>query len=38
MLDHETRETGQNAARKGAERGQQAELAGRCSTDEIVDM
>src|SRR6516164_7206671 len=27
MLDHEAREPSQNAARKGAERGQQAELA-----------
>ena len=29
MLDHEAREPSQNAARKGAERGQQAELARR---------
>ena len=29
MLDHEAREPGQNAAGKGAERGQQAELARR---------
>ena len=29
MLDHEAREPGQNAARKRAERGQQAELARR---------
>src|SRR4029078_12749045 len=29
LLDHEAREPGQNAARKGAERSQQAELTGR---------
>ena len=38
MLDHEARESSQNAAWKGAERGQQADWLAACSTDASVDM